>query len=107
MQTQTLIFIFVLLTIGFVGPSLAEERTCIHRTADGRCLHWVPATTNPGQAPDNRRDYYQSAQPSQGSQPLPSAPSSGCVYDSLNRTYRQCFHIDASGRCQHFGGRCN
>lgn len=96
--------LFLAVALIGAGTALAQGQTCIHRTADGRCLHWVPAVTNQNPAS------LQPLQPSWGNSPggwAAPAPTAGCFYDPGSRTLRQCYHITADGRCVHFGGPCN
>ena len=82
------------LALTSAGIALAQGQVCIHRTADGRCLHWVPTVTDP--ARDPRQPPWQGP-----------APTTGCIYDPGTGTRRQCWHITADGRCVHLGGPCN
>jgi len=68
---------------------------CLHRTADGRCLHWSrgPSAPSPQQY-----------------QPTPqarSAPTSRCVGNPATGRAETCLHVTADGRCLHFAGPCN
>lgn len=100
MQRRHLTRLTFVLALTAAGAALAEGQVCIHRTADGRCLHWVPTVTGPG-----GREPQQHLQTPQAT----SAPATttGCMYDPGSRAVRQCFHITADGRCAHFGGPCN
>ena len=42
--------------------------------------------------------------------PTPNTASSAqnpCLYDPASRTYKECFHVTADGRCTHFGTPCS
>ena len=41
-----------------------------------------------------------------GNAASPSASRTPCSYDPESRTYKECFHVTADGKCAHFGGPC-
>lgn len=87
------------LTLAITGLAQAQSsgggQVCLHRTADGRCVHWSGARSTPSQ-----EQYRPAPQAS-------SVPTSGCVSNPATGRSETCLHIAADGRCLHYGGSCN